>query len=178
MTAGARYLGSVITEFRKQKALSDKAIAQLGDEELWYKPDPESNSIAIIVRHLAGNMVSRWTDFLTTDGEKPDRDRDSEFEDTVHDRAALMARWEEGWKVLMDTLSSLHEEDLLLTVLIRGEELTVIQAVNRQLSHYGYHTGQIVYLAKRIRSSKWNTLSIPKGKSKEHMKGNYLSGKQ
>jgi uncharacterized damage-inducible protein DinB len=177
MTAGSHYLESIILEFGKQKGLADKAIAQLSDEELWHKPDAESNSIAIIMRHMAGNMISRWTDFLTTDGEKPYRNRDAEFEDAAHDRAALLVRWEEGWKVFLDTMNSLSENDLLKTVHIRGEGLTVIQAINRQVSHYGYHTGQIVFLAKHIRSSQWHTLSIPKGRSQEHMKGTYLQGK-
>lgn len=177
MSIGKSYLESIILEFTKQKGLADKAIAQLGDEELHYQPDPESNSVAVIMRHLAGNMLSRWTDFLTTDGEKPDRNRDSEFEDPSMRRSELLARWESGWKVFMDTLHSLKEDDLLATVRIRGEELTAMQAINRQVSHYGYHTGQIVYLAKHLRSSQWKTLSIPKGKSAEHTKGNYLSGK-
>jgi uncharacterized damage-inducible protein DinB len=176
MTTGSHYLESVIMVFNSQKALADKAVAQLKDEELHYQPDPESNSIAIIIKHLAGNMISRWTDFLTSDGEKPYRNRDSEFEEGKESKEQLLARWEEGWKVFNATLDSLSEDDLLKTVKIRGEGLTVIQALNRQVSHYAYHTGQIVYLAKHIRSESWKSLSIPKGRSAEHMKGNYLQG--
>jgi uncharacterized damage-inducible protein DinB len=176
MSAESHYLESVIMVFGSQRALAEKAFAQLQDEDFHFSPGPESNSIAIIIKHMAGNMISRWTDFLTTDGEKPDRNRDSEFEEEKLSRAELMQRWEKGWKVLTGTLAALKEEDLLKTVHIRGEGLTVMQALNRQVSHYAYHTGQIVYLAKMARSSAWRSLSIPKGKSGEHSKGTYLKG--
>jgi uncharacterized damage-inducible protein DinB len=176
MTPGSHFLDNAIMVFRSQRALVEKTFAQLSDEELHYRPDPASNSIAIIIRHLSGNMISRWTDFLTTDGEKPGRDRDSEFEQENLSKAELLEKWNKGWQVFMDTLSSLSEEDLLRTVCIRGEALTVMQAILRQVSHYGYHTGQVVYIGKHIRSEEWKTLSIPKGKSGDHTKGNYLSG--
>lgn len=176
MTAGSHFLENAIMVFKSQRALAERTFEQLNDEELHYRPDPESNSIAVIIKHLSGNMISRWTDFLTTDGEKPNRDRDSEFEQENLSKAELLEKWNRGWQVLMDTLNSLKESDLLKTVHIRGEGLTVMQAILRQVSHYGYHTGQLVYIGKHIRSGAWKTLSIPKGRSSDHMKGNYLSG--
>jgi hypothetical protein len=154
-----------IRDFRSLKALGDKAIAQLPEEGLNWSPEPESNSIAVIINHLSGNMISRWTDFLTSDGEKADRNRDAEFDNDSAGSAELLVRWEAGWKVLLETLQSLKPEDVLATVLIRGEAHTVLQAIHRQISHYGYHIGQIVYIAKAFRSGQWQTLSIAKGKS-------------
>src|SRR5919206_1266587 len=165
------YLENVLGEFRGLKRLADKAAAQVSDEEFFRAIDPESNSIALIMKHMAGNMRSRWTDFLTTDGEKPDRRRDSEFVVEGEDRAAIEERWEAGWRTFFDTLSSLRPEDLTRTVTIRGEPHTVVEAINRQLSHYGQHTGQIVFLAKHLKSSDWKTLSIARGKSEDYNGG-------
>ena len=140
-------------------------MAQVADDQLFYAPDAESNSIAIVVKHMAGNMRSRWTDFLTTDGEKPWRDRDSEFEDPPRDRPELMQMWEEGWACLFQALRSLDDSHLTARVLIRGEAHSVLQAINRQLCHYAYHIGQIVLLAKQWRQRDWTPLSVPRGKS-------------
>ena len=142
--------------------MAERAIAQVTDEQLTRTLDPESNSIALIVKHLAGNMRSRWTDFLTTDGEKPDRDRDSEFEIPPSNRAELMRIWEDGWQRVFAALEPLSDADLSRTVTIRGEPHAVIQAIHRQLAHYASHIGQIVLLAKHLQSDRWQTLSIPK----------------
>lgn len=158
------YLQQVLSDFQGIKKLGDKAMAQLNDEAINYAPDAESNSIAIIVKHMHGNMLSRWTDFLTTDGEKPNRQRDEEFEGGLASLAELLRLWEEGWGLVLSTIEGLTEADVLRTVTIRGEPHSVMQAIQRQISHYGYHVGQIVYAAKLIRSSEWNTLSIPKRK--------------
>ena len=164
----AHYLNEVHRQMRGQKRLAEGAMAQLKDEELFVTLDPESNSIAVIVKHMAGNMRSRFTDFLTTDGEKPDRYRDQEFElSPATTRGDLTKWWEQGWARVFEAIESLKPEDLMLRVTIRGEPHTVLQAVNRQIAHYAYHTGQIVFLAKHIRSGKWKTLSIPRGKSEE-----------
>lgn len=168
------FLENTIGVFTNYRNLAEKSFAQLDNEaDFHYQPDSESNSIAVIMKHMSGNMISRWTDFLTTDGEKPDRNRDGEFVDNHESREQLMEYWNKGWKVFMDTLHSLKEEDLMKTVKIRGEGLTVVQALNRQTAHYAYHVGQIVFLAKHIRNSSWKSLSIPKNKSGEHMKGTY-----
>ena len=159
------YLENAAEVFRGMKRLADGAARQVSDEEFFRAIDEGSNSIALIMKHMAGNMRSRWTDFLTTDGEKPDRRRDSEFVAEGEDRRAIEERWEAGWRTVFETLASLAAEDLLRTVTIRGEPHTVVSAVNRQLSHYGQHTGQIVFLAKHLRSSAWETLSIPRGQS-------------
>src|SRR5687767_1377798 len=162
------FLQDIRIQARKLKELADKALAQVRDEDLTVTLDPESNSLAMIVQHLAGNLRSRWTDFLTSDGEKPDRNRDSEFE--PHEgtsRADLLASWEEGWSRLFGTLDSLTVEDLGKTVLIRAEPHTVVQAINRGVTHAAYHVGQIVLLAKHFASADWRTLSIPRGKSSE-----------
>jgi hypothetical protein len=162
------YLEEVRRQFRGHKRLAEGAIAQLKDEELFVALDPESNSIAIIVKHLAGNMRSRFTDFLTTDGEKPDRNRDQEFEmNSTTTRADVMRWWEEGWACVFATVEALKPEDIMRMVTVRGEPHTVLQAINRQVAHYAYHSGQIVFLVKHFRSSEWKTLSIPRGKSKE-----------
>jgi hypothetical protein len=174
MSIEKHLLENTIGVFNNYRGLAEKSFTQLkSNEEFHYQPDTESNSIAVIMKHMAGNMISRWTDFLTTDGEKPNRNRDSEFVNGNESREQLMEFWNKGWKVFMDTLHSLKEEDLLKTVTIRGEGLTVMQALNRQTAHYAYHVGQIVFLAKHIRNSDWNSLSIPKNKSAEFMKGNY-----
>lgn len=152
-------------EFRRMKRLAEKALVQVSDEDFFRTLDPESNSLALIVKHVAGNLRSRWTDFLTSDGEKPDRDRDTEFElNSADTRAALMARWEAGWKLLFDALA-LGPEEVERTVLIRGEPHTIVQAVNRQLTHYAGHVGQVVFLAKHLAGARWQTLSVPRGQS-------------
>jgi hypothetical protein len=174
MNLEKHFLENTIGVFSNYRSLAEKSFAQLDKPEQYhYKPDEESNSIAVIMKHMAGNMISRWTDFLTTDGEKPDRNRDSEFIEKTETPEELITFWNKGWKVFMDTLHSLKEEDLLKTVTIRGEPLTVTQALNRQTAHYAYHVGQIVFLAKHIKNKNWKTLSIPKNKSAEHMKGTY-----
>jgi Protein of unknown function (DUF1572) len=163
------YLKDSIDLFRYYKRLGDRAIEQCPDEGLFATLDAESNSIAIIVKHLAGNMRSRWTDFLTSDGEKPDRNRDTEFEDPPKTRAELVAMWERGWKYLFDSLEALTEADLTKTVKIRTEPHSVMQAINRQMAHYTNHVGQILFEAKHFtvaKTGKWNSLSVPRGQSK------------
>ena len=160
------YLESVRSLFRYYKSLGEKAMGQLTDTGLKFQPGPESNNIATIVKHLYGNMLSRWTDFLDSDGEKPWRNRDGEFEDTLDNREAVMKAWEEGWDCVFRALDGLEEKDLLRIVYIRNEGHTVLEAVNRQLAHYSYHVGQIVFLARQIQGPEWQSLSIPKGKSK------------
>ncbi len=163
------YLDEARRQFRGYKRLAKGAIVQLKDEELFVTLDSEANSIAIIMKHLAGNMRSRFTDFLTTDGEKPDRHRDQEFEmNSGANRADVMRAWEEGWARVFEAIESLKPEDVMRTVTIRGEPHTVLQAVNRQIAHYAYHIGQIVFLAKHFRSGEWKSLSIPRGRSEEY----------
>ena len=167
-TLAAHYLENALRNFRELKGLAEKAIAQVGDDEFFRQIDDESNSLALLVKHMAGNLRSRWSDFLTTDGEKPDRRRDSEVALAPGDtRASLHEAWERGWAVLFDSLGSLSPADLLRKVRIRGEPYTVVEAVNRQLTHYGQHTGQIVFLAKHLRSKDWKTLSIARGASED-----------
>jgi hypothetical protein len=162
------YLEDVVLQLRKLKDQADKAVAQVDDQQLFAALDAEANSIAVLMKHIAGNMRSRWTDFLTTDGEKPDRDRDREFVDEPDTtRAAILARWEDSWSLLFHSLSSLTGDDLGRTVSVRGEPHSVVQAINRQMTHYAAHVGQIVFLAKHHAGRNWQTLSIPKGKSKE-----------
>jgi Protein of unknown function (DUF1572) len=164
----AHYLGEVRRQFRGHKRLAEGAIAQLKDEELFVALDPEANSIAVIMKHIAGNMSSRFTDFLTTDGEKPNRHRDQEFEiDARTTRAEVTRWWEEGWARVFSAIETLKPEDVMRTVTIRDEAHTVMQAINRQVAHYAYHIGQIVLLAKHFRSGDWKSLSIPRGKSEE-----------
>lgn len=163
------YVKDSIDLFRYYKKLAERAMAQCSDENLFAVIDPESNSIAIIVKHMAGNMRSRWMDFLTTDGEKPDRNRDTEFEDPPKTRAALMELWERGWKYLFDALEPLTDADMGRTVTIRTEPHSVMQAINRQIAHYAHHVGQIVFLAKHLTAEatgKWDSLSVPRGQSK------------
>jgi hypothetical protein len=161
------YVKDSIDLFRYYKKLGDKAIAQCPDNGLFAALDPESNSIAILVKHLAGNMRSRWTDFLTSDGEKPDRHRDTEFEAPPQTRAELEPMWERGWKILFDALGQLTDTDLARTVTIRTEPHSVMQAINRQVAHYSHHVGQIVFLAKHFAGPDWKTLSVPRGKSQQ-----------
>lgn len=164
------YLQDSIGLFRYYKKLGERAMAQCPDEALFLTLDAESNSIAIIVKHLAGNMRSRWLDFLTTDGEKPDRKRDTEFETPPTTRAQLTEMWERGWKYVFDALEPLTEADLTRTVTIRTEPHSVMQAINRQVAHYAHHVGQILLLAKHLtftNTGKWESLSVPRGKSAE-----------
>jgi uncharacterized protein DUF1572 len=169
MDIGRHYLEDAIAELRKYKAFADRAIAQVSDADFFRQLDPESNSIALVMKHIAGNQRSRWTGFLTTDGEKPDRNRDSEFEKTAADtRESIVARWEAGWRALFEALVPLTDEDLQKTVAIRGEPHTVVQAINRQMTHYASHVGQIVFLAKHLAGERWKTLSIPRGRSRDY----------
>jgi hypothetical protein len=162
------YIDEARRQLRGQKRLAESAIAQLKDEELFVTMDPESNSVAILVKHMAGNMLSRFSDFLTSDGEKPDRFRDQEFElNAATTRADVMRWWEEGWAQVFTALDILKPEDVMRSVSIRGEPHTVLQAVNRQIAHYAGHIGQIIFLAKHLHANDWNTLSIPRGKSEE-----------
>ncbi|HET7346768.1 MAG TPA: DUF1572 domain-containing protein [Acidobacteriaceae bacterium] len=162
------YLDDSISLFVYYKRLAERAMDQVSDEQLFTPIDSEANSIAIIVKHMAGNMRSRWTDFLTTDGEKPDRNRDSEFEDPPATRAAVLASWEAGWSCLFSALHALTDDDLARTVTIRGEPHSVMQAINRQLAHYPHHVGQIVLLAKHFAGGKWQSLSIPRRASADY----------
>ena len=165
----AHYLDEAHRQMRGHKRLAEGAMAQLKDDELFIALDPGSNFVALIVKHMAGNMRSRFTDFLTTDGEKPDRHRDQEFElSPTTTRADLTKWWEEGWARVFAALETLKPENVMRKVTIRGEPHTVLQAINRQIAHYAYHTGQIVFMAKHIRSSKWKTLSIARGKSEDY----------
>lgn len=161
------YLKDSIEVLRYYKKLAERAMAQVSDEGLLASPDPESNSIAVIVKHLAGNMRSRFTDFTTSDGEKPDRKRDTEFEAPPKTRAELMAMWEAGWKHVFDALTPLSDAQLSHKVYIRGEAHSVTQAIHRQVAHYAYHIGQVIYLAKHYSAANWKSLTIPRGKSEE-----------
>ena len=164
------YLQDSIGLFRYYKKLGDRAMAQCPDDALFTTLDAESNSIAIIVKHMSGNMRSRWLNFLTTDGEKPDRNRDTEFETPPNTRVQLMEMWELGWKYVFDALEPLTEADLMRTVTIRSEPHSIMQAINRQIAHYAHHVGQILFLAKHLtftQTGKWESLSVPRGKSAE-----------
>src|SRR6202035_1963955 len=161
------YLEDALELFRQSKKLAERAMEQVTDEQLFASLDPEANSIAIIVKHLSGNMRSRWTDFLTTDGEKPDRDRDSEFVEPPATRQGVLDAWEDGWERLFQALAPLSDADLARTVTIRGEAHSVMQAINRQVAHYAYHCGQIVLLAKHFQYAHWKSLSVPRGRSSD-----------
>ncbi len=163
-----QYLKSADRQFRMYKKLGEEAIQQITDEQLFIMPNEESNSVAIIVKHLWGNMLSRWTDFLTTDGEKPWRQRDAEFENDINTREALMQKWEEGWQCLFNVLNSITDNDLERIIYIRNEGHTILEAINRQIAHYSYHVGQIVYIAKMYKNNGWSSLSIPRNQSKEY----------
>lgn len=163
----ANYKGDAVDSFKNYKKLAERAIEQVSDDEFFAAIDTEANSIAVIVKHIAGNLVSRWTDFLTTDGEKPTRDRDSEFEIFDEARLSLMEFWELGWRTLFDALEPLTPADFSKTITIRGQEHTIVEAINRQLTHYSYHVGQIVLLAKHFKAADWQTLSVPKNRSAE-----------
>ena len=162
-------LASAIKKFQSQKNLGNKTFAQLEEKDFFFKPSAESNSIAVIVHHMTGNMLSRWTNFLTEDGEKPWRERDKEFEDVFTTREQILNAWNNGWACVFNALESLKPGDLLKTIFIRQEPMSVVDAVIRQIDHYGYHIGQIVVIGKMVKDESWQTLSIPKGKSAEFM---------
>lgn len=157
-----------IRRFLYYKELGDKTFLQLNDEQLFWQPNSESNSIAVIVKHLSGNMISRWTNFLIEDGEKPWRNRDTEFVSDIKSRDEMLELWEKGWAVLLEALDQINENNIQQTVFIRGEKHTVLDAVLRQLAHYPYHIGQIIYAAKILKNEDWQNLSIPKSKSAEY----------
>jgi len=166
---GKEYLDTAIRRFKQYKELGNKTFAQLNDADFYYQTGNESNSIAVIIQHLSGNMLSRWTNFLTEDGEKPWRKRDEEFNNhTAYTKQQLVDSWEKGWNCLLNTLGSLKEDDLLKTVCIRKESLSAIDAINRQLAHYPYHVGQIVYIGRMIKKEAWKSLSIPPGQSEQY----------
>ncbi len=161
----SNYQADALASFRNYKRLAERAIEQVSDEQFFLAIDAESNSIAIIVKHIAGNLHSRWRDFLTSDGEKPERDRDAEFEMIGDTRGSLMEFWETGWQTLFGNIEPLTVEDFEKTTTIRGEPHTIVEAINRQLTHYAYHIGQIVFLAKHLKSAQWQTLSVPRNRS-------------
>jgi hypothetical protein len=167
MSVETIYLQNVRRIFKTYRELGEKTMAQLGDEHINWQYNENSNSIALLVKHLTGNMLSRFTSFLTSDGEKPDRNRDAEFEGTITNKKELLNQWNKGWDLLFTTLEELKEEDLLKTVYIRNEAHTVLDAINRQLAHYSYHVGQLVFIAKMIKDKDWQTLSIARNKSGE-----------
>lgn len=176
MDIAKHYLGEALRSFRSYKKLAEKAFAQLADAEFFVQLDDESNSVAVIIKHLTGNMRSRWTDFLTTDGEKADRQRDLEFVITTEtSRDELMQQWERGWQYVFDAIEPLGPEDLSRAVYIRGEEHTVLEAISRQQMHYAMHIGQIIFLAKHFKSADWKSLSIPRNRSADY--NVYLTGK-
>ena len=169
MNFGNEYLKIVQERFKNVKTLGDKTISQLSDDDIHWVLNAGSNSIAVIVKHLSGNMTSRWADFLTSDGEKPFRNREQEFEDTISSKPELIITWDKGWNTLFDSLNDLVEQDLLIQVYIRGEGLTVLEAIERQLAHYAYHIGQLVFIGKQLKDGNWESLSIPKGESEEYL---------
>jgi hypothetical protein len=172
------YLDSVKKQFAYYQLLGEKTFAQLDDDQLFWQYNEESNSIAGIVKHLWGNMLSRWTDFLTSDGEKPWRDRDAEFDNDIKDRAELLAKWQEGWTCLFTALDALTEENFGTLVYIRNQGHTVMEAINRQLAHYPYHVGQIVFIGKMARNDRWSSLSIPRGNSGAYNFGKFSQPKR
>ena len=167
------YLTSILKQFRYYKYLGEKAIAQLPEDKLFWQYNGDSNSVAVIINHLAGNMLSRFTDFLTSDGEKPWRDRDAEFGNAFADKSGLMAHWERGWQTLFDAIETLSESQLESIVYIRNEGHTVVEALNRQLAHYSYHVGQIVFICKMLRGEQWESLSIPRNQSSKYNEGKF-----
>ena len=164
---GPNYLEVTISDFHRIKRQGEKSMAQLSGDDFHWAPDAESNNIAILVKHISGNMISRWTDFLTTDGEKESRKRDREFIDDLASPDAVIEAWNRGWSCLFTAVESLRPEDLTRTIVIRGQDHTVVGAISRALWHYGFHVGQILYLAKQLKGSEWTNLSIPRGKSEE-----------
>lgn len=169
MTLGNEYLKVVQERFNSLKVLGDKTIQQLSNDDIHWAINESVNNVAVIVKHVSGNMISRWTDFLISDGEKTDRNRDQEFMDTLSTKNELLIAWEKGWATLFNTLSNLNAQDLLTTVYIRGESHTVLEAIERQLAHYSYHIGQLVYIGKQVKGDSWESLSIPKGQSEAYL---------
>jgi hypothetical protein len=170
MSLGQEYLQSAIKRTLTYKDLGEKTFAQLDEKDFHFQPSEHSNSIAIIIRHMSGNMLSRWTNFLSEDGEKEWRNRETEFDTEAAGKEELLELWKKGWDCMLDSLRSLKEEDLLRTIQIRHEPLLVVDAINRQLAHYPHHVGQIVYIGKLIRNDSWVSLSIPRGKSDDFNK--------
>lgn len=162
------YLKSADRQFRYYKSLGEKAMVQLEEHQLFFQANEDSNSIGTIVKHMWGNMMSRWTDFLTTDGEKPWRQRDAEFANDMQSREVMMQKWEEGWQCLFNALDSITDNDLGMIIYIRNEGHTVLEAINRQIAHYSYHVGQIVFAAKLFKKGEWDSLSIPRNKSDDY----------
>jgi len=172
------YLQSAKRQFELYKHLGEQTMAQLSDENLLWQPNIEVNSIALIIKHLWGNMLSRWTDFLTTDGEKPSRNRDQEFEAEIIDRATIMQRWNAGWECLFNALNSITDEDLELIIYIRNDGHTILEAINRQIAHYSYHVGQIVFIGKMLRQDDWKTLSIARNRSQDYNNNKFAQEKE
>lgn len=164
MDVANEYLKVIRKQFLAIKTQGDKTLEQLSDEEFFWRPNENSNNICIIIKHMNGNMKSRWTDFLTTDGEKSDRNRDDEFVDDFQSKRDVLLLWEEGWEILFTTINQLRSDDVLKELTIRGEKHTVIEAIERQIAHYASHVGQIIYIAKYIKNENWKTISIPKRK--------------
>lgn len=165
MTFSEDFIKSAQVEFKRYKTLGDKTFAQLSEKELHWANSPSDNSIALIIKHMVGNMKSRWTNFLSEDGEKPWRNRETEFEDPIATKKKLLASWEEGWECLFNALDAVNEANFITDIYIRNEKHTIIEAVHRQLAHYASHVGQIVFLGKMIKGKDWTSLSIPKGGS-------------
>lgn len=172
-------MNGIIKQFQYYKQLGEKTFSQLSEQDLFWQYNENSNSIAIIVNHLSGNMLSRWTDFLTTDGEKEWRNRDEEFEAQIQSRDELLEKWQRGWNCMFDALKLIKkEEDLEQVIYIRNEGHTVIEAINRQLAHYPYHVGQIVFIGKLLKDAEWNSLSIPKNKSSDYNQNKFSSDRK
>lgn len=171
MTLSSHFINFTITRVTYYKALGDKTFEQLNEQDFHFMPNAESNSIAVIIQHMAGNMLSRWTNFLTTDGEKEWRNRDTEFEEQTLTKEQLLTLWNKGWDCYLGALQNLTEDDLLKTITIRTEPLLVVDAIQRQMAHYPYHVGQIVYLGRLIKQQNWKNLSIPKGNSQQFNDG-------
>lgn len=169
MSVGTEYLRVISERFKNIKSLGDRTFEQLSEEDIHWSMNEDSNSVAVIVKHLSGNMISRWTDFLDSDGEKPYRKREQEFENDITSKKDMIEILEKGWSILFKTLYSLKESDLMKDVYIRGEKHSVIDAIERQLAHYSYHIGQIVYIGKQLKGENWDSLSIPRGKSEEYL---------
>ncbi|HLO80672.1 MAG TPA: DUF1572 domain-containing protein [Chitinophagaceae bacterium] len=171
------FLSSAIKEFQRYRSLGEKAIEQIPDEMLLWQYNPESNSVAIIVKHMAGNMLSRWTDIFNSDGEKEWRKRDAEFVNDLKSREEILTMWNKGWELVFNTLNSLTEQDLERTIYIRGEAHTVVEAIHRQLAHYPSHVGQIIYIGKMVCDAKWTSLSIPRNRSDEFNNQKFSEGR-
>lgn len=172
-----KYLHSITKQFEYYKSLGERTIDQLNEEDLFWQFTEESNSIAIIVNHLWGNMMSRWTDFLTSDGEKEWRNRDLEFESVIQTKEELLNKWNEGWKCVFDALSSVNKENFSKEIYIRNQSHSITEAINRQFAHYSYHIGQIVFIGRMIKGAAWKSLTIPKGKSSEFNTAKFSKGK-